>query len=180
MSKYLPAFFLTNVFPVLLSLLISQENMDYIYDLFLFLYIDNYLYMAIIQVARAGISFFRIYLSIALLFVPCILIERRNISGFSAVDESFRLARGRKSDLFFLCLSFAGWFLLGYTAFIIGILWAIVYFNATLYIYYKRLIRAGMGEIVENIEEIIAGYKKSIIKDIDKTEETGGNEDGSN
>ena len=155
-NKYLPTFFLVTALPSALSSLMSPENMDWLYDVVLMLYVDYTAYLFMIQLLRVVLNVIQIYLSISLMFVPCILVETRQFSGFSVIAESFRLSRGRKWQLFLMCLGFSGWYILGYAALIIGILWAVVYFNATLYIYYKK-IAEDTTPILENEGEVDYG-----------------------
>ena len=57
-----------------------------------------------------------------------ILNERPELSANQAIDESRRLMKGHKFDLFYLDLSFIGWYLLaGIFTLGIGILWVLPY-----------------------------------------------------
>ena len=138
--RYFPSFFLMAILPTILSFLTNVQSTDKFYDSFLSENLDYIVFINAVQYVRIAINFLQFYLIISLLFVPSILIEQKEMPSFEVIFESFRLTKGRKLELFVLCLSFAGWYLLGYMAFIIGILWAIVYFNAVIYIYYKRVI----------------------------------------
>ena len=141
--RYLPTFFLITLLPVFLSEITSPDNIDRFYDTVLMLHMDYVVYIVAVQFVRMLINVFQFYLTVSLIFVPSILVETggmRNFSGFLAIKESFRLTKGRKLHLFLLCISFVGWYILGYIAFIIGILWAVVFFNAAIYIYFKKIM----------------------------------------
>ena len=56
-----------------------------------------------------------------------ILVERPELSANQAIDESRRLMRGHKFDLFYLDLSFIGWILLSMLTCGIGLLWVMPY-----------------------------------------------------
>ena len=56
-----------------------------------------------------------------------ILVERPELSANQAIDESRRLMRGHKFDLFYLDLSFIGWYLLTIFTLGIGMLWVMPY-----------------------------------------------------
>jgi len=56
-----------------------------------------------------------------------ILVERPELSANQAIDESRRLMKGHKFDLFYLDLSFIGWILLSMLTCGIGLLWVMPY-----------------------------------------------------
>ena len=59
----------------------------------------------------------------------------------TCLDESIRMMEGRKMDLFFLDLSFIGWYILGAICFGIGSLWVIPYHTAARTQFYNSLLR---------------------------------------
>ena len=63
--------------------------------------------------------------------VPYILADNPNIGYRRALDLSNQMTRGHKFRIFVLDLSFIGWFLLGFLALLIGVLFVLPYFNAT-------------------------------------------------
>lgn len=67
---------------------------------------------------------------------PFILVEHPELSANKAIDESRRLMKGRKFDLFYLYLSFIGWFILSILSLGIGFLWLIPYMQTSLAAFY--------------------------------------------
>ncbi len=67
---------------------------------------------------------------------PFILVERPELSANAAIDESRRLMKGRKFDLFYLYLSFIGWFILSILSLGIGFLWLWPYVQTSLAAFY--------------------------------------------
>ena len=67
---------------------------------------------------------------------PFILVERPELSANAAINESRRLMKGRKFDLFYLYLSFIGWFILSILSLGIGFLWLGPYVQTSLAAFY--------------------------------------------
>lgn len=64
------------------------------------------------------------------IFIPYLLAENPNISVSEAFQETKRMTKKQKIDIFFLDLSFAGWYLLGNLV-VIGAYFVIPYHRAT-------------------------------------------------
>ncbi len=67
---------------------------------------------------------------------PFILVEHPELPANRAIDESSRLMKGRKFDLFWLYLSFIGWAVLCFLSLGIGFLWLIPYIQTSLASFY--------------------------------------------
>ncbi|HEX3031057.1 MAG TPA: DUF975 family protein [Bacillota bacterium] len=63
--------------------------------------------------------------------VPYILADNPEIGYKRAVELSNEMTRGHKFDMFVLDLSFIGWFILGFLALFIGVMFVFPYVNAT-------------------------------------------------
>ncbi|MDF2988243.1 MAG: hypothetical protein K0R50_3753 [Eubacterium sp.] len=63
--------------------------------------------------------------------VPYILAENPDIGASRAIELSKNMTDGHKMDMFILDLSFLGWYLLGFIAFVIGTFFVFPYHNAT-------------------------------------------------
>ena len=74
--------------------------------------------------------------------VPYILAENPNIDSFEAIEISKGMTDGYKMDMFFLDLSFIGWFILGSMLFGIGNILVMPYYNGTHAEVYKYLKNA--------------------------------------
>jgi uncharacterized membrane protein len=95
------------------------------------------------------ITAFFVYLWTLLLFIPgivktfaysmsqFILAENHSLTAREALKNSISITNGKKGKLFYLYLSFIGWFLLGSLSFGIGYLWIIPYFYATIAAFYE-------------------------------------------
>ena len=70
---------------------------------------------------------------------PYILVEHPEMSANEAIEESMRLMDGHKFDLFYLQLSFIGWWLLGILTLGLGFLWIIPYMLQTNTQFYLNL-----------------------------------------
>lgn len=70
---------------------------------------------------------------------PYILVEHPEMSANQAIDESRRLMRGHKFDLFWLYLSFIGWGILCILTCGIGFLWLTPYIYASQAAFYQNL-----------------------------------------
>lgn len=64
--------------------------------------------------------------------VPYILADNPNIGCKRAIELSNKMTAGHKFNMFVLDLSFIGWFLLGMLALLVGTLFVLPYYNATL------------------------------------------------
>ncbi len=70
---------------------------------------------------------------------PYILVDKPELSANEAIEESMRLMSGHKFDLFYLQLSFIGWFILALLTAGIGFLWLTPYYNSTVASFYLSL-----------------------------------------
>ena len=70
---------------------------------------------------------------------PFIITEHPEMSANEAIDESRRIMSGHKFDLFYLFLSFIGWFLLGLLSLGIGFFWIIPYVQAAEVAFYNDI-----------------------------------------
>ena len=77
----------------------------------------------------------------ALMFsqVEYILKDDKEISAADALTKSMKMMEGHKMELFWLMLSFIGWFILACLTFGIGFLFLAPYFNTTMAHYYEDL-----------------------------------------
>ena len=70
---------------------------------------------------------------------PFILEENPELSANEAIDRSRAMMRGHKFDLFWLLLSFIGWFFLCILTFGIGFLWLVPYMQTTEAAFYQEV-----------------------------------------
>ena len=70
---------------------------------------------------------------------PYIKHDHPEYSANQAISESRRIMKGHKLELFLLDLSFIGWFLVGYCACGIGLLWVMAYMQAARAEFYEEL-----------------------------------------
>ena len=63
--------------------------------------------------------------------------EHPEISGWDASTRSREMMKGHKFDLFYLYLSFIGWFLLSFLTLGIGFIWLIPYMNTAQAAFYE-------------------------------------------
>lgn len=68
---------------------------------------------------------------------PYILEENPDLSANEAIDHSRAMMKGHKFDLFYLYLSFIGWFLLSFLTLGIGFIWLIPYMNTAQAAFYE-------------------------------------------
>ncbi|OEH85290.1 hypothetical protein BHU72_04125 [Desulfuribacillus stibiiarsenatis] len=68
-----------------------------------------------------------------------IMVDNPGIGGYEAIRRSKEMMKGHKGRLFYLWLSFLGWFLLGIITFGIGFLYVAPYYEATLAAFYQDL-----------------------------------------
>ena len=68
---------------------------------------------------------------------PYILEENPELSADEAIDRSRAMMKGHKFDLFWLILSFIGWFILCGLTLGIGLLWLMPYLNTTMAAFYE-------------------------------------------
>lgn len=94
--------------------------------------------------------------------VPYILRDDSNKTGNAAIDLSREMMDGYKLDLFFLHLSFVGWFLLSILTFGLGLLWLVPYICATQAEFYEDVKAAyiekhptEMAEPLKDEEQIL-------------------------
>lgn len=74
--------------------------------------------------------------------VPYIIAENPNIGAEQAITLSRKMMDGHKADAFVLDLSFLGWYILGFIAFVVGTLFVNPYYDATdaqLYLALKKI-----------------------------------------
>lgn len=76
---------------------------------------------------------------------PYILDEHPELSAYEAIQRSRKMMRGHKFDLFYLYLTFIGWFILCLLTAGIGFLWLIPYVETTQAAFYRDL-KAEFGE----------------------------------
>ncbi|RQD68094.1 MAG: DUF975 family protein [Tindallia sp. MSAO_Bac2] len=71
--------------------------------------------------------------------VPYILIEEPDMDADQAIQKSIDMTNGQKMDLFFLDLSFIGWYFLGGLLFGLGIFFVNPYYEATYAQLYRKM-----------------------------------------
>ena len=76
-----------------------------------------------------------------------ILAENKGMPVLEAITLSRKMMNGRKMDLFLLCLSFIGWFILVLITFGIAGIWVYPYFNATLTNFYLSVKEDYMSKL---------------------------------
>jgi hypothetical protein len=86
--------------------------------------------------------------------VPYILGDNPNIGYKRAVDLSKKMTNGQKFDMFVLDLSFIGWYLLGFIALLVGMLFVMPYENATKGELYILLRQAALDSGLCSYEEL--------------------------
>ena len=80
---------------------------------------------------------------------PYILVERPEMSASQAIAESSRLMEGHKFDLFWLELSFIGWFILSVITLGIGFIWLEPYCQVSIAAFYNDLKAADAAPVVD-------------------------------
>ncbi len=70
---------------------------------------------------------------------PYILVDNPELSVREAIRRSQRLMTGQKFNLFWLQLSFIGWFILSLATLGIGFLWTIPYYQTSVAVFYNNL-----------------------------------------
>ena len=75
---------------------------------------------------------------------PYILVEHPEMSANQAINESMRLMKGHKFDLFYLYLSFIGWGILSVLTLGIGFLWLIPYMETSQAAFYADVKASAM------------------------------------
>lgn len=80
---------------------------------------------------------------------PFILVDHPELSVNEAIHKSSRMMQGHRFDLFFLYLSFIGWFLLALLTCGIGFLWLQPYVECAVASFYNDL-KAANGEYVSD------------------------------
>ncbi len=137
--RIFPAIVLKFLLPFGVSALLNSNLAVSFYDYLMFSLMSLETYTMILTVLIFLVDILAVYLNYSLLLAPCIAAHRKDYSGIQVVKESFSMSRGKRFYLFFLELSFLGWLLLGSLAFVIGILWALIYMIAARYAYYRSL-----------------------------------------
>lgn len=79
-------------------------------------------------------------------------VDNEDYDWKKALDESQRLMKGHKLELFIQDLSFIGWYIVGSLVCGIGLLWVVPYFQASRAIYYNELV-GGKKESQVVVEE---------------------------
>lgn len=87
--------------------------------------------------------------SLAYAMTPFILAENPEIAAYDAIKLSEKMMMGHKWDLFVLCLSFIGWFILACLTFGIGFLWLTPYVQLSLCEFYEDLKAEQVGKPLE-------------------------------
>jgi uncharacterized membrane protein len=82
--------------------------------------------------------------SFAYAMAPYILAEDGTKTARQALNESKILMQGKKGHLFYLGLTFIGWYLLGCLSFGVALLWIMPYMSATLAAFYDDAKAAGV------------------------------------
>ncbi len=77
--------------------------------------------------------------SLGLALVPFILVEHPEMGSWEIICESWNRMKGHKAQLFWLQLSFIGWFILSCITFGVGYLWLIPYMTVSLGKFYEEL-----------------------------------------
>lgn len=80
-----------------------------------------------------------IIMAYAYALTPYIMVEHPEMSASEAISESKRMMDGHKFDLFWLQLSFIGWFLLGLLTLGIGFIWLEPYASVSIVAFYEDL-----------------------------------------
>jgi len=105
-----------------------------------------------ILAAVAGLlPFFRSY---AYRMTPWILADNPGIGHRRALKLSIGMTRGHKFAIFVLDLSFIGWYILGFLACCVGLLFVAPYVQATMAELYARLRQEAVGEGLTTMEEL--------------------------
>lgn len=81
---------------------------------------------------------------------PYIVIEHPELSASEAIAESERLMEGHKFDLFWLQLSFIGWFILSIITCGIGFFWLEPYAETSIVAFYEDIKAADAASILED------------------------------
>ena len=68
---------------------------------------------------------------------PFIVVDHPELSANECIDLSRKMMKGRKFDLFYLCLSFIGWFILCIFSLGIGFFWLYPYMEASIVAFYN-------------------------------------------
>jgi len=85
---------------------------------------------------------------------PYILGDNPQMTAREALRESKKMMDGKKGKLFWLCLTFIGWWLVGIVTLGIGFIWIYPYMQATFAAFYNEAISAGVPEKENTPEEI--------------------------
>lgn len=87
--------------------------------------------------------------------VPYLVAENPNIGASRAVQLSRQMTRGQKFRMFVLDLSFIGWYLLGFIALFVGVLFVTPYVKATKAELYMVLRHKALDEGLTSHEELL-------------------------
>lgn len=137
-ASFLPVM-ITSVLFSFLTLLFSPEMLSYIYDNIFFTFIPYYSFVIIAGVLNVIISILNIYMKMTYIFVPYLLADNPFLKGGIAMSLSRRISRGHRWRIFFLCVSLVGWYILGISAFFVGIFFAMSYSTSVVCEYYKSI-----------------------------------------
>ena len=77
--------------------------------------------------------------SLAYAMTPYIIAENPEIDAMKAIDMSQEMMKGHKMELFFLHLSFIGWYILGMITFGVGMFFILPYVQTTVANFYVEL-----------------------------------------
>lgn len=120
--------------------------------------------------AFLGIFFLRVlfeFLWTLLLIVPGIIkgisysmsfylvADNPKIGAKNALNYSKKMTKGHKGEIFFLILSFSGWFFLSILTCGLGFLWLTPYFNITFAFYYDQLKERSIANGICTAEEFL-------------------------
>lgn len=80
-----------------------------------------------------------LYVTLAYSMTPYIIEEKKHFSLIQAMQASRMIMKGHKSELFFLRLSFLGWYLLGILTLGIGFFYTIPYIKCTEAVFFNEI-----------------------------------------
>jgi uncharacterized membrane protein len=86
--------------------------------------------------------------------VPYIVADNPDIGSKRAIELSNQMTKGEKWRMFVLDLSFIGWYLLGFLAFVIGTLFVMPYEDATKAELYLHLRERAVDRGLTSLDEL--------------------------
>jgi len=92
--------------------------------------------------------------SLSYALAPYILGDNPQMTAREALRESKRIMAGKKGKLFWLGLTFIGWWLVGMITLGIGFIWIYPYIQATFAAFYNEAISAGVPQNESAPEEV--------------------------